>query len=185
MKIFVVYAKVELTQKPSWLDAFRIKYDKPYEYHITLKQPCVIEEDQVNDIKNKLNNLFSNLKIPNQAISLTFDSLNIPEHTSDICIMIKATNTDQIDKLQHDVVSTLFEYNQYLKTEYKQYEENFEPHITIARNLDETSYSLAAKELEQDYICQGFVNEIVLAVVENPIASEVNDPKNQTVFLLS
>ena len=52
------YAKVELTKKPNWLDDFRSKYDEPYEYHVTLKQPCVIEEDLIPEIKAKLNTFF-------------------------------------------------------------------------------------------------------------------------------
>ena len=184
MKIFVVYAKIELIQKPNWLDAFRAKYDEPFEYHITLKQPCVVENDQVPDIKNKLDDLFLNLKIPNQVIYLVFDSLGIDDTVDgDICIMINATDSSEIHSLQRKILLALSGFNQYLKPKTKEYEENFQPHITIASNLDKQSYSLASKELKRDYICQGIVKEIVLAVVDNANATEASNPKNQTVYI--
>ena len=184
MKIFEVYAKVKLNQKPNWLDDFRFKYDEPFEYHVTLKQPCFIEEDKILDIKNKLNNLFLNLKIPNHEIALTFDSLKIPPYTPDVCIMINASNINEILKLQKNVLLVLSEYSQYCEIKTKEYEENFEPHITIAKNLDEQSYLLAAKELEQDYLCEGIVKEVVLVIVDNPNVVEASNPKNQTIFSL-
>src|SRR3989338_214271 len=156
MKIFAVYAKVELTKKPNWLDVFRIKYDKPYEYHVTLKQPCVVDETLVPVLKNKLRNLFFNLKIPNHKILLTFDSINLPEDVlDDACIMINATKSDQIRELQKNILSILSNYNQYLDIKYKAYEENFNPHITISRDLNKQTYKKAITELKEDYICEG------------------------------
>lgn len=185
MKIFAVYAKVELTQKPDWLDDFRAKYDEPYEYHVTLKQPCVIEEDLVSEIKAKLNTFFSNLKTPNHRILLTFDSLNVPMNVpDDICIMINATKVDEIYKLQKSVLSTLTEYNSYLDIKYKAYEENFNPHITIGRKLNQQSYAMASKELKDNYICEGTITQVVLGVVQNDNPTEANDPNNQTVYNL-
>ena len=185
MKVFAVYAKVELTKKPDWLDNFRRKYDEPYEYHITLKQPCIIEDGFVPEIKNKLNRLFSDLKNPNHKMVLTFDSLNIPMAAQyDICIMINATKVDEIKELQKCILSALCEYSSYLDIKYKAYEENFQPHITIGRNLNEQSFLSASKDLKQDFACEGAVTEIVLGVVENDTATEASDPNNQTVFYL-
>jgi len=185
MKIFAVYAKVELTKKPNWLDDFRSKYDEPYEYHVTLKQPCVIEEDLIPEIKAKLNTFFSNLKTPNHKMVLTFNSLNVPMVSpDDICIMINATKVDEIKELQKNILSTLSEYNSYLDIKYKAYEENFQPHITIGRKLDQQSYAMASKELKDDYICEGVITQIILGVVQNDNPTEANDPNNQTVYNL-
>lgn len=184
MKIFAVYARVELIKKPDWLDDFRARYDEPVEYHVTLKQPVFIEEDKVQDVKNKLEKFFSSLEIYNHEILLTFDSLQISLYTPDICIMINASNIDEILKLQRDILSTLKEYNQYCEIKRKAYEENFKPHITIAQKLDEQKYLNAKKELEQDYTCKGIIKEIVLAVVNNPTPEEGGDPKNQTIYKL-
>ncbi len=185
MKIFVVIADVELTQKPDWLDDFRRNYDKPYAYHITLKQPCFIEEDKIEDIKNKLNNLFLDDKFPTHSIALTFDQLNVSKDAlGGICVMIDTSNGKEIADLQKKIVSTLLEFNHHYKPKYQNYEENFNPHITIGRDLTEDSYSEAAKQLEQNYACRGVINKIVLAVVDNWGPKESEDPNNQIIYNL-
>ncbi|MFZ2523318.1 MAG: 2'-5' RNA ligase family protein [Minisyncoccia bacterium] len=185
MKIFVVYAKVKLTKKPEWLDGFRSKYDKPYEYHITLKQPCVLEDAEVPEVKAKLSSLFSSLKISENKIILTFNSLKVyselPENT---CIMINSESNAELNELQKSILSALGEYKKYFKEKYKKYEEPFIPHITIGRVLDEKAYAEASEVLKQDYTCEGVVSEVVLAVVQNNTVDEVNDPNNQTVYKL-
>lgn len=187
MKIFAIYARVELIKKPDWLDDFRLRYDEPVEYHVTLKQHVLIEKEKVQEVKAKLAKLFDGLKITNHEILLTFDSLNID--TTEIsddnaCVMIDASNVEEIFKLQRSILFALQEYNQYYKIKAKVYEENFKPHITIARDLDEKSYLLAKKELGQDYVCQGVIKEIVLAVVDNPTPEEGGNPNNQTIYRL-
>ena len=180
MKIFAVYTNVTLTQKPDWLDDFRSRYDEPYPYHVTLKMPCDIKEAQVSEIKNLLSKLFSK---PGNSIELTFNSLRIDDETSDdVCIMIDAEKNDKIIQLQKDVLRTLSKYNQYHKEKYQEYEKDFKPHITIARNLDEHSYAMASTELKQDFRCKGIITEVVLGIVDNLNATEANNPKNQTIY---
>src|ERR1035437_6657219 len=183
MKMFSINAKVNLTQKPSWLDDFRSKYDKPYEWHVTLKQACIILDDQVSIIKDKLDKLFSDIKTA--PISLTVDKLDVSKIPDHICIMIKTTDNIEIGKLQKNILSVLSEYNKYHKEKYRAYEENFNPHITIARSLNEQSYEMAMKDLKEDYVCKGTINQVRLIVVDNTDdAYEVNDPANQTVYNL-
>jgi len=185
MKIFAVYTKVELTKKPDWLNGFRSRFDEPYEYHVTLKLPCVIEDAKVPEIKAKLADFFSNLKIPNHKLTLTFNSLKVHrESPEDICIMINAERNEEIFNLQKNIFSILSDYKQYLKIKYKIYEENFSPHITIGRNLDEQAYEKASLELKQDYTCEGVITKVVLGVVNNNNVTEANDPNNQTVYNL-
>lgn len=156
MKMFSINAKVNLTQKPSWLDDFRTKYDKPYEWHITLKQACIIQDDQVSIIKERLDKLFSDIKTG--PISITFDKLAVSKIPDHICIMIDAENIVEISKLQKNIFSVLGEYTQYYKEKYKTYEENFNPHITIGRSLNDQSYEMAMKDFKEDYACEGIVN---------------------------
>jgi len=184
MKNFVVYAKVELTKKPIWLDSFRLKYDKPHPYHVTLKPSCLIEEGNLPDIKNKLQVLFSNLKIPGGKISLKFNSLNIHRQVDGNVIMIDADKNETIDKIQKSILQTLNAYQNYRKEKYRSYAENFQPHITIGRELSPEICAQAEKELAQDYSCEGEIKEIVLVVVDNPVVEEANNPKNQTIYNL-
>jgi len=185
MKIFVVTADVELTNKPVWLDDFRRRYDEDYPYHITLKQPCYIESQEADDIKNKLDNLFSNLHMESHEIALNFNKLNKSmDVPGDGCIMIDTAKGGQIDKLQSEVVSVLSKYKNYYKPEYQRYEEQFQPHITIARDLDEQTYAKAVAELKEDYACTGRVKKIIFTVVKNYGPEEARDPKNQTIYRL-
>jgi len=185
MKIFVVTADIELTKKPAWLDDFRRRYDDDYPYHVTLKLPCYIEDHQAADIKNKLDSLFSTLKITDHSITLEFNKLHLgPNAPGGGCIMIDAAKGGEIDKLQSKIVSALSEYRNYYEIAYGKYEKEFQPHITIARNLDEPTYSKAAAELKQDYQCTGKVNKIIFTVVTNFDPEEAKDPKNQIIYKL-
>ncbi len=185
MKIFVVYAKVELVEKPDWLDNFRSLYDKPYEFHVTLKQSSLVEDDKVADIKNKLDGLFSKLNIPNHEIILTFNSLNVHKDAlQDICIMIDAEPNPEINKLQSNIIETLKDYKQYFKLKYEEYEKNFQPHITIGRELKQGDYEKASEKLTQDYTCKGVIKEVVLVVTQNKDVTEANNPNNQTIYKL-
>jgi 2'-5' RNA ligase len=183
MKIFVVTADIELTSRPEWLDDFRNRYDKPYRYHITLKQPCSVNEDQVEEIKDRLATLFSKSR-SSQKIDLKFDELKIsPDAPGEICIMINSSN-ETVRKLQKKVVDALSQFANYYKPEYQTYEKQFEPHITIARDLDSQKLQEASKELEQDYTCEGKIGKVVLTVVGNFGPEEANDSKNQTIYNL-
>ena len=71
--IFAVYARVKLLKKPDWLDDFRIKYDEPYDFHITLKQPSFIDEKQIPLIKEKLDHVFSNFSLSSHKINIIFN----------------------------------------------------------------------------------------------------------------
>lgn len=184
MKIFVVTANVELTHKPTWLDDFRQRYDKPYHYHITLKQPCFVDNDKIDDIKTKLKSLFSDSTLK-QKIDMNFDELKVSKDApGGICIMLNATN-QQVRKLQNEVVDTLSLYKNYYKTKYEEYEKQFEPHITIARDLNDEAFTAAQKELQGNISCKAVIDKIILTVVNNFGPEEANDPKNQTTYNLN
>jgi 2'-5' RNA ligase len=185
MKIFVITADIELTQKPDWLEDFRRRYDDDYPYHVTLKLPCYIEDHQVADIKNKLDGLFSTLGIVDHLITLEFNKLHMGmDAPGGGCIMIDATKGGEIDKLQSKIVSALPEYKNYYEPEYKKYEKDFQPHITIARNLDEPTYTKAVAEIKDNYACTGKVSKIIFTVVNNFGPEEAKDSRNQIVYRL-
>lgn len=185
MKIFAVYAKLDLVKKPDWLDDFRLKYDKPYFFHLTLKQPCFIEEPEIPVIKDKLSKFFDELILPNHAINLIFDEL-ITEKVEGkgFYIMIGARRNEDIFKLQSQVKGILVNYKNYKEPETKAYEDNFKPHITIARQLNGNKFSQAKTDLKNDYTCEGVITEIVLSVIKEDTLQESNNPENLTVYRL-
>ncbi len=184
MKIFVVTANVQLTDKPKWLDDFRLRYDKPYHFHITLKQPSFIELNQIEEVKNKLATLFLTDN-PFRMINLKFDKLKIStDAPGGICIMINSED-ENVQILQKKVVDVLSQFVNYYKPKYQIYEKQFEPHITIARDLDEARFAEASKELEQSYIFEAKIDKIILTVVDNFNPEEANNPNNQTIYMLA
>lgn len=182
MKIFYISARVELTKKPEWLDGFREKYDKPYKYHVTLKQPCNIEDDKVEEVKVKFEKL---LHAKNQSpITLKFDELFSDKSPSGNCIMINS-NDSGLNNFHTEIRETLRGYENYLKPMYEQFEKNFQPHITIARELDENSLAQALREIQDDYYCEGIISELVFLVVSEKNVEQANDPSNQTIYQLN
>jgi len=184
MKIFAVYARVKLLKKPDWLDDFRFKYDDRYDFHVTLKQPCFINEEQIPPLKEKLNQIFSNFYLPDHKINILFNKKTINnEVEGKACIMILAKNKD-ICNLQSIIKSSLSDYKNYYESELEKYENNFNPHITISRNLDSKTLSMAVSEIKDDFLCEGTIEEIVLVVVNEKTAEETTNPKNFTVYRL-
>jgi len=142
MKIFAVYSRLNFIKKPEWLDGFRNKYNYPYTYHVTLKQPTYIQEEEIVNVKNVLAGLFSELKFPEHKIGIVFDKLVI-----DTPIMIAATRTEEIAILQDKIVKALESYNNLVKPESKNWEEDFKPHITITDDLDAGKYMKFLKKV--------------------------------------
>ena len=61
MKIFALYIKTSLTQKPEWFDEFLQKYFEPVDLHITLIQPRYIDEKQINDLQSLIIKTLGNI----------------------------------------------------------------------------------------------------------------------------
>lgn len=165
MNIFAVYARVELEEKPSWLDDFRAKYNLPFhEDHVTLKQACFIEEDQVADMEEKLAAFLKGHSVPGHSFTLTFDRLNLDE--KDGCIMINMPPTPALSHLQKGIMSALASYRNYCLKESEEWETNFAPHLTIARDLTVERFREAVASLGEDVCCVGKARELVLAILK-------------------
>lgn len=183
MKIFAVYSVVELIKKPAWLDDFRKKYDKPYDLHITFKQPCWVDEGQVEDLKNKLAVLINFQKIG--ALELRFDRIVIStESDGKNCVMIAATENERLRDLQKKVVEALYEYRNYVEAKNEAYENNFMPHITIGREVDSKKWKEQEESIVDDCVCEGKVSEIILSVVNEITVEEAKNLGNMSIFKL-
>ena len=187
MKISAVYARVALTEKPDWLDDFRVKFENHYEYHVTLKQPVFIDEYQLPVMKAQLEKLLIDHPVPEHRIQLVFSTIE-PDRVEpgeiDSCIMLMSEPNQAITGLQKSIVTLLQDFSQNVEPQTRAYEKNFRSHLTITGNLgnrfDEARAELHGKNVR----CVGEITEIVLSCTDNDVPEEVNNPANLTVFKL-
>lgn len=183
MKIFAIYSSIHLTQKPDWLEPFYAKHNSSPAYHVTLKQSCFLEESDIKDVKDKLSTFFRSFVVPEHAITLTFDHLVMnAEIDSQNTIMLQAEHNPVIHQLQQGILSTLEAYKDYVYQESKEWEENFNPHITLAADLSPTEYTSAQKELGPDHLCKGVIHDVALIIVDKMTPIEADKPENQTIY---
>ena len=189
MKIFAVFAKVELTKNPEWLDAFRKKYHDEYQSHVTLKQMCFIEDDQIPDVKARVSEAMRDSIVPEHVIRVVFDQLkdfDIKNSDTGLCVPIFADANEKLHALQKRICVSLKSYTRYFEKELKQYEEHFSPHITIGDGLTAEQYFQAIRELREhgDYACEGSIREVVLSVIPEFTAKEAKNENNWTTYTL-
>lgn len=186
MKLFAVYSKVHLTQKPTWLDAFYKKYNPSSTgHHVTLKQPCHLKEEDIPSAKTQLTDLFNSILVPSHEIILNFNNLILDEGGGEFkTIMINAEYQSSIHTLQKDILDALSSYKEYTHAESEAWEKNFKPHLTLASDINRTQYEQALKELKNDYTCKGIIRDISLIIVEKMIPTEADNIKNQTIYRL-
>jgi len=177
--ILAVYARVELLQKPSWLEDYRKKYGTSYDDHVTLKQPVQIAEDQSHEARRRLARVLAIGRSSGRKIRLVFDHLVADEKGGSLLLM--AQQNQEIIDLQHTVIASLNAYDRYLSPELRTYEERFEPHLTIAFSLGDR-YEQAVRDLREDLVCVGEISEVVLSCVERISVDEAKNPMNQTVY---
>lgn len=175
MKVFAVYADVELSYKPAWLKAFRAKYGKLYPYHITLKQPCYIEARQLPNLKQDLASFFNGFRVPGHAISIEFDT--VTADSDDGSIMLVSERGDLLHEMQKELVDALGNYTYYdPKSESR--EKNFHLHLTIAYDLASELVSQAKVEVHEDDMPSGIITGVTLVVVDNIGPEEATLPEN-------
>lgn len=190
-KIFAIYARVRLIEKPNWLDDFCKKYGQPYDYHITLTQCRFISDADIPKLKEKVDRFFAppagGLSIPNHKIEVDFSIPEIDDEgveKGEGCIMINAVKNDELINLQKNLVELMVDHKDFYKPKYQEYERNFEPHITVAMDLDKEQFDSAIKDFRDDFRCVGVVDEIVLSIVNKISPEESNNPNNLTIYKL-
>lgn len=179
MKVYAVYARVEIIDKPDWLEDFRRKYQNVYDYHVTFKQPAYIDEAQLSDIQQRLSRIFDGFPTSDHKIQVVFNQ--IEADSEDGSIMIMAQRNQSLVSLQEKICTDLATYSNYMKPELKEYEENFRPHLTIAFDLDD-QFDQAVTDLGQEIRIIGRISEVVLACVNEITPREAKDPANQTIY---
>lgn len=189
--MFAIYARVRLIKKPIWMDDFCVKYNQPYDYHITLIQCRFIDETEISKLKEKVDRFFAppagGLTIPNHKIEVDFSIPVIDNEGAEkgeACILINAKKNDKLINLQKNLVELMVDYKDFYKPKLEEYELNFEPHITVAMDLDKKQFIEAKKDFKDDFECIGLVDEIVLSIVNEITPDESNNPNNLIIYKL-
>lgn len=118
-------------------------------------------------------------------VSVDFNDLVIDGPTDDdACIMMYAAENLPLIELQKEVVALYGEFRDYRKPVLEQYERNFRPHLTIVHDLEPSEFRRAKQDLQPDYRCQGIIEEVALAIVNDASIEEALNPKNLTVARL-
>jgi 2'-5' RNA ligase len=174
-------AKINLIKKPDCLDSYRKKYNNLYEHHVTLKQPCFIDDTEMPDISSIVSKVFSEFAFPNHKIDVEFEE--VVADREDKSIMLLAEKNELLMKLQYKIKTALGEYSNYCEPETQEYETNFKPHLTITGEVGE-KFDEALKDVGKDTRCVGEITEIILSCVEENTIKEAKDPKNLAVYKL-
>ncbi len=69
MKAFSLTLEFELEEKPKWLDRYRIKYDEPFNFHLTLKYLTLIKKNDLPKIRREIKRIAK----ANKPLKLEFD----------------------------------------------------------------------------------------------------------------
>jgi 2'-5' RNA ligase len=169
MRAFYITTDFSLTVKPDWLDSFRTKYDDPGSYHVTLKNAVLYKEEDIQTIKN---NIFE-ISLETEPFIITFDELYLGKTAKGHTIMIKAPPDNKIFSLQQRVQQAYIYFNEYLDDLHKSFDTNFNPHITIARHLNDTQFETAKNEMHSNLHCEATINNLTLTFEETEDAKEI------------
>ena len=175
---FQISADFDLKTKPDWLAGFRLKYDLPYDYHITLKTTTDFKMSDLENLKNDLQKIAGQQK----TLTVAFDELFIAPAKSGWCIMIKSKKNQELFALQKEISEIFSKYGQHTNSEREEHEKSFQPHITIARHLTSEQLELAKNEIKNDLHCEAVINSLTLTIAEKDVFEEWSQPNNRIVY---
>ncbi len=183
MKIFAIYLRLNLTQKPHWFDDFRNKYDEAYDLHITLIQPRYVDEAKMDELKSKVARFLDENKFILEDKKIEFNDLVCDqEQDSSYTFMLLAKNANKIYELQNGLKELLREFSKYVHKVTVEYEENFRPHITIGRNIKTDSLQETKLYFESGFSVKGILTDLVLPIVKDTSTEEIKNPNNLTII---
>lgn len=163
MKYFHISLAFRIKNKPTWLDNFRKEYDKPYPYHITLKDETEVEESDIEKLKEKIGEIIK--KYNSKELAMTFDAIRVNETSKGHCIMISTKQDIDIRKLQAEIKKEMEFFGKACSVEHAKFENNFNPHITIGRHLSDKGLLQAKKELPTKINFEIEPEKIVLSII--------------------
>lgn len=185
-KVYAIYCRVVLDNEPDWLKDFRAKYDKPYDLHITLKQMSYIDESAIADIRAILKECLEKSQSLKALPQLEFDTLagedTDPDTGKGMLYIFASKRNHYLDQLQFHLRQSLSHYSDYYLQESARYESDFQPHITIGRDLDDITYQAATRELPGNITVNGTIESIVLSCLDETRVGEIPRYDELSIF---
>jgi 2'-5' RNA ligase len=181
VKVFDLRLDPVLEEKPSWFDEFRKKYDEPYDYHITLKYPTLVNDKDLLKLKNETRQIAKSFNI----VVVEFENYLFGKTKNGNLIMIAAKDNKDLIRLQKAVVKSLSKFGKTTQTNYKEYEADFIPHIALARKLNDEAFLKAKKQIKKKTYCRATITKLVLTIVDKKYTrSDYLNPKNTYNYYL-
>lgn len=183
MKIFAVYLKINLTERPDWFDEFRSLYSPRSILHITLVQPRYIQENDIESVKEKVAQVLSEFVFTEDDKKIIFDATDIEKDADgDSSFLWFIQENKLIVNLQKRLVEELKNFSKYCNEVTKQYESNFKPHMTVTDAIQNRAE--VVELLSRDQKCAGVLTELALPIVKDKSIEETENPKNILLFKL-
>ena len=183
MKIFAIYLRLNLSQKPDWFEDFRLKYDESFDLHVTLIQPRYVNEQQADDLKSKITQFLDEHRFISEEKVIEFNRLVCDqEQDGTYTFMLLAEKADKVFELQRGLRELPKEFSEYVDRATIEYEKNFRPHITIGRNINTASFQEVKSYFESKFSVEGILTDLVLPIVKNTSTEERKDPNNLTIL---
>ncbi len=89
MRYFHISAEFDLANKPMWLAEYRRDFDVGYTYHVTLKNPTEIQNEEVPQMKEELAKIINESGINSVSVGgLVFNELKFNRTSSGECVMV-------------------------------------------------------------------------------------------------
>lgn len=180
MKYFHVSLGFKIKDKPKWLEEFRKEYDQPYPYHVTLKNETELKKEDVQVLKKKVAKILKGYN--SKELGLVFNQVKINKTSRGHCIMIMGHDDGLMRKLQVEIVSKLNVFGEVYSKEHEIFEENFDPHITIARHLTDRQLLQAEKDLPKEIRFEIEPEKLVLSIVNELAIQERLKEENRFYF---
>jgi 2'-5' RNA ligase len=184
MKIFAVYLRINLINKPQWFDDFRARNDGWFPLHITLIQPRLIEEYRIDQLKSEVQDYLKTITFTENQRKLIFNKPVFDESEGKYLFMWFSKENIKLKKFQSGLLDLLKNYSQYMDPVTKTYETKFEPHITIAENISSEEKNHAETLLRQNSQCEGVILDLAVPVVIDTSKEERENEKNIKYYKL-
>jgi GrpB-like predicted nucleotidyltransferase (UPF0157 family)/2'-5' RNA ligase len=183
IKIFALYTRVKLTQKPEWLDDFRKRFNQAYDIHVTFIQPRYIDDEKVDDLKSRVTEFFDQNKLTEKDRTIECKDLVYGKNSEGLyTFMLLAEKSENLLAYQKKLKEYLKDFGNYVEPTKEKYEIDFKPHITIGVDVAEDLVEEAKSYFQPNDSVSGVMNEMVLAVVKEQTVEESLNPDNLTIF---